>query len=649
MAFCVFSLARLGGQAVSMEWLKSEYTILLAGYITWPEEVNMDTFRIGILTAEDVYSQISLKSELQKLKEKPFRVFYFKNLRELDSVNILYVGERRNKSIRRVYKRMLNQPVLIVTDSCMQDEYTMINLLGMNLGGAKPFRINKRNLDRAGLTVSPKILYVGGSEDDLRDIYRELKLEGDEMRTELDTLTVSLLKKQEELAASERQLGERTAEINLLVHEIEKQTEELSTLSDSVDLKELDLLDKIRLLADQEDRIKQREEEISLLNSQIHEKENEIAERSRKIQEQLDEIVLQTQMMKEQQRILDNQKIQIERQKMVLWFFLILSSLILGLGFVIYRAYRIKKRANRILEEKNQVIQEQKSNILNQKEEIQAQRDQLQEVNKRIEKQNENITASIYYANTIQQAILPAISEIEKYFEGFVISMPKDIVSGDFYWFSRSGRKRSGERSYYFAVVDCTGHGVPGGFLSMIGSRMLDNIVNEQKINQTDEILELMDKRIRRALNQHKTDNDDGMDVCLCRITRQGDDEGDRNLYLSFSGARRSLFLVRNGKDVEVIRGDRRTIGGKYFNPNPFSKNELVLQADDLIYLTTDGLMDQHSPDREKFGTKRFIDFLNNNSSLSMKQQQALLEEEMMRFMQYEKQRDDITIMGIKL
>ena len=586
---------------------------------------------------------MSLKSELQTLKEKPFRVTYFKSLKELQPVNILYVDKKKNNSIRKISNRVREQQVLLVTDSLNSFEFTMINLLGVGLSGGKPFELNKLNIDDANLSVSPKILLIGGNEDDLRNIYRELENEGDKMREELDILNRDLEQKQRELAESEKNLEERMIEINRLVSEIELQTQELTTLSDSVNLKEMDLVDKIRLLANQEDKVKQREQEINALNSDITEKEREINHHSQVIERQMEDIVLQTKMMKEQQKILDSQMIQIERQRMVLYFFLILSILILGLGFMSYRAYQIKKRANRILEEKNRVIQEQKSNILNQKEEIMTQRDQLQEVNKKIEKQNENITDSIYYALTIQQAMLPDLDEMEKLFDGFIIYMPKDIVSGDFYWFTQQGRKKSSEKSYYFAVVDCTGHGVPGGFLSMIGSRVLFAIINEHKVDQTDKILESMDKVAEQ------TDNDDGMDVCLCKITRHDQNENDPKVYLSFSGARRSLFLMRQGKDVEIIRGDRRTIGGKHFNPNPFSKNELALKQGDRIYLTSDGLMDQHSPAREKFGTKRFIAFLNDTGTLGMDDQKIKLEEEIFGFMKFEKQRDDITIMGIKL
>ncbi len=634
---------------MSEEWLKSEYTILLAGYFTWPGEERIDTFRVGVLAAEGVYAQMSLKSEMQFLKQKPFRVYYFRTLRDVVPVDVLYVGEKKNGSLKRICNRFSAEPFLLVTDSARNSPYIMLDLLGLNLAGDKPFRLNKTNIERAGLQVSPKILLVGGSEADLRDIYRELQDEEDRMRSELDSITLMLERNQAELAESEEKLKRRSEEINRLVQEIDSQTEQLTTLSDSVELKQMDLLDKIRLLARQEGRIKQRESEIEGLNREISLKEQEVTERSKTIEKQLEDIARQGERIKEQQDILDSQKIQIERQQMVLWFFLILSLLILGLGFVIYRAYRIKKRANRILRDKNKLIEEQKASILNQKEEIQAQRDALQIVNRKIEKQNENITASIYYALTIQQAILPDVDEMERHFDGFIIYLPKDIVSGDFYWFARGGRKRTGEESYFFAVVDCTGHGVPGGFLSMIGTRMLDAIVNEFKMDQTDEILEMMDQRIKVALNQHKTDNDDGMDICLCRITRQGEEEDDPNVYLSFSGARRSLFLLRQGKQVEVIRGDRRTVGGKYFNPNPFSKNELSLKKGDRIYLTSDGLMDQNSPEREKFGTRRFIDFLNEFGSQEMNEQQSKLEEVIMGFMKLEKQRDDITIMGINL
>ena len=163
------------GQAVTEDWLKSEYTLLLSGYISWPAEEEIDTFQIGVLASEPVFTQISLKSQVQNLKNKPIHVSFYKSLKDLQPVNILYVDERKNNSLKKIFKRIEGQQVLVVTDSANTNEFTMINILGMNLAGNKPFELNKLNIDDAGLKVDPKILFVGGNEDDLRDIYRELK------------------------------------------------------------------------------------------------------------------------------------------------------------------------------------------------------------------------------------------------------------------------------------------------------------------------------------------------------------------------------------------------------------------------------------------------------------------------------------------
>ncbi len=608
-------------QVLSEEWQKSEYLILLSGYISWEDEDQIDTFEIGVLASEPVYTELSFKAESRSIKTKPFQVTFFKRIRDIRPVNILYVGEEINVSLRRVWNRVIDQPVLIVTDSSNLYEYTMINLLSMNFG-SDPFEINKANIEAAGLAVSAKILAFGGTEEDLREIYRASEEELAQRKSEIDELNEELQHKQTLLDSSMRALQQRMLEIDQLNGEIRLQTIQLDSLSDNVELKQQDLAGKIRLLDEQEGKIGAREAEISTLNEEIAGKEKEIQNRSDTIKEQQRDIRQQKALMDEQQAILDDQSLQIEWQKHVLIFFIILSMLVLVLGFFVYRAYRVKKRTNRILREKNHIIREQ----------------------------NENITASIYYALTIQQAMLPVEDEMNNLFSTFIIFYPKDIVSGDFYWFSHLGKKKSGEDTSFVAVVDCTGHGVPGGFLSMIGARMLSEIINENKVYQTDRILELMDQRLRQALHQHKSENDDGMEVCLCKIVRLPPENEKRpEIYISYTGARLPLFLVRNNQPVETVKADRRTIGGKHFNPSPFTKKELSLEEGDRIFLATDGLMDQNAPSRERFGSPRFIQFINDQGNISMWELKVRLEELMLGFMKTEKQRDDITIMGIKL
>ena len=652
--FCLFILALFltsssYSQKIPDAWLKSEFILVLTSYISWPNEAELDTFRIGILGADKVYSMLGMKADLDTLKNKPVSVEHYRRTRDVRPVQVLFVGDERQTVLKQVFRRFKDKPVLIITDSAANYDYTMLNLLSKGMAG-KPFEVNKANIDNAGLTLSYEILYVGGREDDLRLVVQEALRLRDELASNLDSLQNELTERQEELAETSLKLENRTAEIGHLNQAVDQQTEQLGNLSDDVDLKQMDLEDKIRLLGSQEARIQEKEQEIFDLNKRISKEEKAISAQTRILDERYKKSAKQQLLIQEQEDKIKVQSAHIEQQRLLLIFFLILSVLILTMIFTIYRAYRVKKRANRILREKNSIIQDQNKAISNQKEEIEAQRDQLQDINRKIERQNENIRASISYGLTIQQAILPDMKEIERMFESFILYYPKDIVSGDFYWFSNLGRNRTGDQTIFIAAVDCTGHGVPGAFLSMIGSRMLSAIVNESKVRETDTILELMDKRLRHALNQPRSENDDGMDICLCKIIRKDvQKEQDQPVYLSFSGAKRSLFLKREGREVEIIKGDRRTTGGGHFNPNPFSKHELSLQKGDRIYLTTDGLMDQHSPSRKKFRSKRFVEFLNRYGNLPMNEQQARLDKELHAYRSNENQTDDITVMGLKL
>jgi len=642
-------------QKVPEAWLKSEFILVLSSYISWPNEAELDTFRIGTLGADKVYSMLGMKTVLDSLKNKPVSVERYRRSRDVRPVQVLFVGDERPTVLKKVFKRFKDEPVLIITDSAMNYNYTMLNLLSKGMAG-KPFEINKANIENAGLSLSYEILYFGGREDDLRLVVKESFRMRDELAGNLDSLQNELTARQEELAETSLKLENRTTEIGHLNQAVDQQTEQLMNLSNDVDLKQMDMEEKIRLLGSQEARIQEKEQEIIELNDSISKKVKMYAAQNRYLDERYKLKAKQDLLIEEQELLIEEQEDSIsfqseliEQKNLLLVFFLILSLLIITMIFFIYRAYRVKKRANRIYREKNSIIQDQNKAITGQKEEIEAQRDQLQDINRKIERQNENIRASISYGLTIQQAILPDLKEIERMFESFVLYYPKDIVSGDFYWFSNLGRNRAGDETIFIAAIDCTGHGVPGAFLSMIGSRMLSAIVNESKVRETDTILELMDKRLRHALNQPKSENEDGMDICLCKIIRKYErKQKDPPIYLSFSGAKRSLFLKRGDDEVEIVKGDRRTTGGSHFNPNPFSKHELLLKKGDRIYLTTDGLMDQHSPSREKFRTKRFVEFLNQNGNLPMNEQLARLEEELQAYRSNENQTDDITVMGLK-
>ena len=271
--------------------------------------------------------------------------------------------------------------------------------------------------------------------------------------------------------------------------------------------------------------------------------------------------------------------------------------------------------------------------------EIHKQKDQ-------IEKQNELITSSINYAKNIQQAILPLPGDLEKYFDSFVIFKPRDVVSGDFYWFAEKPGKDGKLDKLFLAVVDCTGHGVPGAFMSMIGSRLLSEIVLEQNISSPKAILENLDKKVKLALRQETTDNNDGMDMSVCMIEKE-----NNSFHITYSGAKSDLYYFSHkNDDITILSSERRSIGGsKQKRGNiQFTNKDFYLFKDDMLWLTTDGIIDQNNSDRKRFGTPRFIEMLKKAKDMNLKKQKRFILDTLDEHQGEEEQRDDITVWGVK-
>ncbi len=622
---------------------KAEYTLLLATYIEWPDTLVRDSYVFGVLGSEEVFDDLRFKSETGGFKGSSFTVKYFRKIKDILPVNVLYVDKELNEDIRKVLAKAREWHVLIVTDSCKQFDDIMINLLATTGGESRHFEINKQNINAAGLKVTQKILYDGLREDELRAEYRETGKQIEAIRQELETLNA-------ELAEQYLKLEQRRKEIDSLNYEITAQKQELGSLSEDISQQQKSLAEKTALLQEQQEGLNNLIREISFQEKQLRIKQDSIRSGNVILTLQKDSIISQQSEIRSQQTILGEQTVTIERQKYLIYFSLLLLILISAVVFFVIRAYRIKRSANRILRDKNAAIAKQNAEISRQKEEILAQREQLEVINKAIEKQNEDIKASIYYALTIQNALLPAHQEIIKYYDYFAIYLPKDIVAGDFYWFSKINETRKTGEYSFFAVVDCTGHGVPGGFLSMVGSRLLSTIINENHIFDPDKILDRMDKDLRKALRQDHTEIDDGMDVCLCRIEKAKDTDGKANgkSRVMFSGAKRPLYVL-NEKGIDMIRGDRKTIGGRFNAEYDFTTRELILNRGDRIFLTTDGITDQNSPDREKFGIDRLTEILTRTFRMPLAAQKQCLEEELIGFMKYAKQRDDITVLAVQI
>lgn len=256
-----------------------------------------------------------------------------------------------------------------------------------------------------------------------------------------------------------------------------------------------------------------------------------------------------------------------------------------------------------------------------------------------IEEKNKSITDSIIYAKRIQDATLPDIALVRSYLEkSFVLFRPKDIVSGDFYWFEKVGN------TVLFAVVDCTGHGVPGAFLSLIGHNALNQIVNELKIIEPSQILDALNKKVHKTLQNSLETNSikDGMDMAICSLNT------DTNL-LKFSGAYNPLYVIQDGQ-ISEIKGNKMAIGSHLGDSIQFEQEEVQLQEGDTIYLFSDGYADQFGgPKGKKFKYSKFRELLLSIHHKDMDEQHTILMDTIDEWQGHLEQIDDLCVVGYKL
>jgi serine phosphatase RsbU (regulator of sigma subunit) len=338
---------------------------------------------------------------------------------------------------------------------------------------------------------------------------------------------------------------------------------------------------------------------------------------------------------------------------------LLTGGVLLSLGMlslvVVYS--RQTKKKNVLLAHRNEAIRKQKTEIENQQEELLQQSSTLEEAHRELGKNNRKMLHSINYAQRIQGAMLPEESDLQHLVsDSFIFFRPRDIVSGDFYWFTET-RQRTLDNQLAFgdtdnqkdqsskiliAAMDCTGHGVPGALMSMIGFNFLNDI--EQKgICQPNEILNTLHLSVRRFLKQDETANKDGMDAALCLIDPQ-------ERVLQFAGANRPLVYIQEG-EMHVIKGDHSAVGGADTDRNHrFTKHTVPLDKETWVYLFSDGYQDQFGGEqRRKFMSKKLREVLLDIHLLPFAQQKQHLDQTLQHWMGNTAQIDDILVMGFRV
>lgn len=290
----------------------------------------------------------------------------------------------------------------------------------------------------------------------------------------------------------------------------------------------------------------------------------------------------------------------------------------------------------------DQKVKERTDEVVAQKNEIERQKNEIERQRDSLEEQSKHVTDSIRYAQRLQAAMLPSPRRISSIFaESFILLRPKDIVSGDFYWFQQIGNKRM------FAAIDCTGHGVPGAMVSMVGYNWLNYAVNDLQQDDPVDILSTLSDGVSETFRQHEGYTVyDGMDLALCVVDYS-------TMTLEFSGAFNPAIVVRNGEQ-HLLSADKLPIGARTdiqaHNEMQRTKKVMSIERGDMVYVFSDGYADQFNANRRKFQTVHFRELLLRIANMPAAEQQRVLEETLAAWMQgVDEQVDDILVVGVRI
>ncbi len=391
-----------------------------------------------------------------------------------------------------------------------------------------------------------------------------------------------------------------------------------------------------RLLFDQQ---RQNAENATKLSESIQEKK--IIEQNRM---QLDQQrrLFQLEKQRDQQLKIEKEAAQNKRNELLQYLYIGISLLLLLLivAYLAWRNARKTKQLNVLLKENNMIMEEQNM-------QVEKWANELAETNRQISIQQQAISDSISYAKHIQMSMLISKDLLRKAIPQLAIFFkPRNVVSGDFYWYHRKGDKA------YLAAIDCTGHGVPGAMISMIGYNILENIMHDTNLEHPSDIMDKMHMDIRNTLRQDTTDNHDGMDMSLVMI-----DSAKRKL--EYCGAKNALVVCRPGMEPEKIKPNPFGIGGLVpddpDNPNPtgarkFTNVDVPVESDATYYIFSDGYSDQFGgPANKKYMLGRFRKMLGSICHLTMSEQEKMLKEDFKTWKGDNEQTDDILVIGFRV
>ncbi len=515
--------------------------------------------------------------------------------------------------MKQIFDRTKGNNTLIISEGYPFNE-SMLNFVVVD--DNPRFEVNEEQMNEEELHVN--------------ELFLEQAVKTREDWEELFLVTEVALEEEKEITREQQILiDSQKVEIARQEALIAVQLERLERLNEEIEEKQQTILQKTKVLDRQ---VKEIDSQRNVISKQQEEVESQLIilqEKTAEIEVKQSTISQQESKIAEQTTVLTEQLRAIEKQKMLIWFFVIALVLVTGLGYFIYRSYKIKKQANILLEAKNKQISQQRDEIQKQKEIAESQRDQ-------IAYQKKHITDSIEYALRIQSALLPSLELFTDKLDHFVLYKPRDIVSGDYYWVAEVDEKQ------IIIAADCTGHGVPGAFMSMLGVSFLNEIILNKGIHQPDKILNALRDEVMGALKQEEETSDvkDGMDMCVCLLDT-------KNNSLQFAGANNPLWIYSKGELTE-IKGDKMPVA-IHEAMKPFTNHWIDMKKGDTFYIHSDGFADQFGGENQKkFLSKNFKRVLAELLKIPMLEQGAELDRVFEEWRKDVEQIDDVTVIGVR-
>jgi len=581
----------------------------IAKYVEYNEAFdNQKNFTITVLDNDDSFYWPLERMAVERkfIQGKPILVNLVPRPGMLKEAQVIYFNSKNEYKIKEVLKQIEGWNTLLITEGYPFRE-SMINFVVVD--GKPRFEANEEMMVEHGLSVDVLFLaHAIKTRDDWEQLY---------------DVTDEELQEEKEVTRQQRVV---IAEQDSM---IQAQLARLRALGDEILKKEKELEEKIRTLLNRDRElteknraIEQQEREIGIQKKTIADQQQEVAEQKTILAEQLMEIGQREELIaardvqiRENEERIAFQLEAIQKQKLVIIAAIVALLLLLGLAYFIFVNYKNKKRANELLEEKNIKIT--------------AQRDQ-------IAYQKKHITDSIHYAQKIQRAILPSMELFTDEIDHFVLYKPRDIVSGDFYWVDKVDNKQ------VIIAADCTGHGVPGAFMSMLGVSLLNEIIRNRNILEPHKVLNNLRSMVIDSLGQGQvgTEVKDGMDMTVTVIDFDND-----KLY--FAGANNPLYHIRNG-ELTQYRADKMPVA-IHEVMDQFNLVTVDLEKGDTFYTFSDGYVDQFGgPKQKKFLSKNFRTLLLEIQDMDMIDQGKRLDEVFEEYRADVEQVDDVVVIGVR-